>query len=547
MHRCLNIVEVQRAIFREVYCQPKGAVTLARLARTCRAFNSTALDVLWATLDSFVHLIQTLPRDLWKIEPMGRRMTFQRPMSLRDWDIFFRYSSRVRFLFQSVGSEILTQCSSLSDDVIFALSTPPTYGPLIPYLRTLYWDKPNRKHASLLRLLLTPSLVSLSLSSCALRSPEVSILSSIGTVCPSLKSLSIVSHRPFANILDAKGEKILSEALLYLHSLESLVCPALDETAIIHLSHLPFLVELSFELQLDFQLEKVRPFVAAPAFASLQCFTLHASTLSTLTSLLEPMHFRPTSVSFVVASTPTPDALRLFFLTLVNACGSERLSRISLSTSNERQPGILPQQVSLSTFQSLFALPNINEFEFDAPCDIDFDDHAITTLIKHWPTLTVLSLNAKSGWGITSRVTPQGLITLLSRCAMLTDIALAVDFSEIDGPHMEIPDSRPGNGVTNDTCLVANFVTSAISFPVTVAAFLSDICPELEVVKSSWSHSMIGTDLDLEEVDIYRERWEEVENLLPAFSAVRRQCQEWAQKKIKEGGVNDALLGGSET
>lgn len=74
MHRCLNIVEVQRAIFREVHRQPRGSATLARLARTCRAFNSAALDVLWATLESFVYLVQSLPRDLWKIEPMDRRM-----------------------------------------------------------------------------------------------------------------------------------------------------------------------------------------------------------------------------------------------------------------------------------------------------------------------------------------------------------------------------------------------------------------------------------------------------------------------------------------
>ena len=549
MHPCLNIVEVQREIFRDVHHQPRGPATLARLARTCRAFNSVALDVLWATLDSFVYLVQCLPRDLWKIEPADRKLvcmcsqviirtdsgqTFQRPMSLKDWEIFFRYSSRIRTLFKSVGPEILTECSSLGDDVIFALSNPPTYGPLIPYLKTLYWDKPNRKYASLLRLLLTPSLVSLSLSGCALRSPEVSILTSIGTICPTLKSLYILSHKAFASILDAKGEKILSEALLYLRSLESLSCPALDEAAIVHLSHLPLLTELSFELQIDFQLEKVRPFIAPPAFASINSLTLNASALSTLTSLLELMRFKPGKVSFVVASTPTPDALRLFFLALTSACGSEELTRISLTTSSERQRSVPPQQVTLSTFQSLLALPNIHSFEFDVPWDMALDDQAITTLTKRWPKLTALSLNAKSGWGITSRVTHRGLVTLLSHCPALFELALAIDFSEIDV--VEMPETRPGDGVANDKCLIANFVTSAIMFPITIAAFLSDVCPELEAIKSAWSHiSMLGTEVDLDEVDIYRERWEEVENLLPAFSAVRRQCMEWAQKRAVEG------------
>jgi hypothetical protein len=456
-------------------------------------------------------------------------------MSLRDWEIFFRYSSRIRHLSKSVGSELLTQCSNLGDDVIFALSNPPTYGPLVPYLKTLRWDKPNRKYASLLRLLLTPSLVSLSLPCCALRSPEVSILTSIGTTCPSLKSLSIVPHESLGNLFDAKCEKILSQALLYLHSLESLVCHALDEAAIVHLSRLPFLVELSFELQLDFQLEKVRPYIAPPAFASIYSLTLRANALSTLTSLLEPMRFKPGTVSFVVASTPTPDALRLFFLALASACGSEQLTRISLTTSSKRQRAVPHEQVTLTTFQSLLALPNIHAFEFEAPCDIALDDHAITTLTKHWPKLTVLSLNAKSGWGITSRVTHQGLITLLSRCAALIELALAIDFSQVDVPHAEVPDSRPGDGVTNDKCLIANFVTSAIIFPITIAAFLSDVCPELEAVSSSWNHGMLGPDVDLDEVDTFRERWEEVGDYLPAFCAVRRQCMGWAEKRAREG------------
>lgn len=73
MHRCLNIVEVQRSIFRQVDSLDHQA-TLAGLARTCRAFSGAALDVLWATLDSFVYLIRCLPRDLWKIEFIDRRM-----------------------------------------------------------------------------------------------------------------------------------------------------------------------------------------------------------------------------------------------------------------------------------------------------------------------------------------------------------------------------------------------------------------------------------------------------------------------------------------
>jgi hypothetical protein len=79
-------------------------------------------------------------------------------MSLKDWEIFYKYSIRVRCVLSSVEPERFTGCTNLGDDVIFALSNPPTYKPLIPCLRELHWDKPNKKYASLLRSLLTPSL-----------------------------------------------------------------------------------------------------------------------------------------------------------------------------------------------------------------------------------------------------------------------------------------------------------------------------------------------------------------------------------------------------
>ncbi|KAF9235552.1 hypothetical protein BU15DRAFT_16847, partial [Melanogaster broomeanus] len=265
------------------------------------AFNGSALDVLWATLDSFALLVKCLPGDLWKIDPVDEKMVrsrvfdirhvFQRPMTLRDWQVFFKYSCHVRVVKQSVGWSV-TGCLNLGDDVIFSLSNPPSYGPLIPRLKTLYWDKPTKKYASLLRMLFTPSLVTLSLSTsdCILPSPEVTILTSIGTACPSLRSLCISSGTPFSNFLDTKGEKVLSEAVMCMHSLESLVCPALDEEAFIHLSRLSTLSELSMELQSDFKLDSL---LAPPAFGSINTLTLNVSSLSVLTSILESMQFSP--------------------------------------------------------------------------------------------------------------------------------------------------------------------------------------------------------------------------------------------------------------
>ncbi|KIJ14707.1 hypothetical protein PAXINDRAFT_115738 [Paxillus involutus ATCC 200175] len=541
MHRCLGIEEVQRAIFRKVNCLPSSSkvhrVTLARLARTCRAFNSSALDVLWERLESFTVLIQCLPQDLWRIDCVGRRKTFvrccfRRPMSLKDWEIFYKYSNRVRCVLRSTRDGQL-DWQHLGDDIIFALSNRPTPRPLIPCLRELHWDKSNKQHASLLHSLLTPSLDTLTLKTfgCQLRSPEVSILTSIGTVCPSLRTLRILLRAPLSQFLDTQGETVLSEAVLYLHSLESLVCPALDEAAIVHLSRLPRLSNLSMELRPDFKSNDLTS-LAPPAFGSINDLTLTASSLETLTSFLELIQITPSRVSFTVAEAPTADALRLFFVVLVNACGSEQLSQVSLCMLSQGYAPLHPEpQATFSTFQPLLALPNIISFELDVPCAILLDDTGLTTLAKHWPILNKLSINPKSGWGPSNRITHQGLLNLLLHCPELSRFSFCVDFSDIDVDPEDLSDSRPGNGMTHDKCVSAGFLTSRIENPITIAAFLSDICPKLRSVQHSWRDDPAMSEEETEAMELFRKRWEEVEYLVPGLAAVRRQYSEWCRKE----------------
>jgi hypothetical protein len=61
MHHCLNIGEIVRVIFGLV--DAKG--DLAALAATCELFRDLALELLWASLDSFAPLIRCLPDDIW--------------------------------------------------------------------------------------------------------------------------------------------------------------------------------------------------------------------------------------------------------------------------------------------------------------------------------------------------------------------------------------------------------------------------------------------------------------------------------------------------
>ncbi|KAF9238221.1 hypothetical protein BU15DRAFT_62634 [Melanogaster broomeanus] len=77
--------------------------TLARLARTCRYFLEPALNVLYYEINDLLCLIKCMPDDLWVVNgkqlPLGHlEQSLKRPMTQSDWDIFLRYTRRVRSL-----------------------------------------------------------------------------------------------------------------------------------------------------------------------------------------------------------------------------------------------------------------------------------------------------------------------------------------------------------------------------------------------------------------------------------------------------------------
>jgi len=62
----LRDVEATRKLLEIIQDTPSGSRTVARLARTCKAFNEPAMDVLWNELDSFLPLIGLFPGYIMK-------------------------------------------------------------------------------------------------------------------------------------------------------------------------------------------------------------------------------------------------------------------------------------------------------------------------------------------------------------------------------------------------------------------------------------------------------------------------------------------------
>ncbi|KAF8547386.1 hypothetical protein OG21DRAFT_1424933 [Imleria badia] len=66
MHAALQLTEIS-----EVVCKFLDRPTLARLARTCRAFEEPALDALWKVIDGSEPLVRLFPDLVWILEDAG--------------------------------------------------------------------------------------------------------------------------------------------------------------------------------------------------------------------------------------------------------------------------------------------------------------------------------------------------------------------------------------------------------------------------------------------------------------------------------------------
>lgn len=65
MHHCLQLQELLPIIFRN---HAHDAKMLARLARTCKAFQDPALNLLWHSQNTLLPLLRCLPPNAWTIK-----------------------------------------------------------------------------------------------------------------------------------------------------------------------------------------------------------------------------------------------------------------------------------------------------------------------------------------------------------------------------------------------------------------------------------------------------------------------------------------------
>ncbi|KAG2144468.1 hypothetical protein DEU56DRAFT_789717 [Suillus clintonianus] len=470
---CISIIpELQWTIFQLVHDANDNSLvkkTLLALALTCKSFTGPALKLLWQDLSKFAPLIRCLPQSLWK--QVGRKLEFQRVMTVDDWSIFCKYNHHVRSLI------INDDDPRIGDETWRALSYPPFSLPLLPNLMSLTWSNYSILTSLCIPLFVSPTITKLNLSPCTFGPVEQSILSCISMLCP------LVSHFHFHFCSSSESEHP-STALQNWSHLTSVTTETVSEAAILHLSKLPSLRFLQFKLPstpISVDTQKKQRHV----FCVLEELVVRCRSVVALDAFLERFFIAPKSISLQITSIrDSARALPALISRLPNGCAHGSLECMQLSIT---ELSASHTSIRTAVLRPLFAFRNLRKLDFAAyDYGLRWDDAVLLQMAKAWP---LLQQHSSRG------VTPGAFVSLLQHCPCLVSVAVIVNWSTIDG-HAISPDA-PYGGLSHKALSKAFFGSPRIHHPERIAAFISAIAPNLASI-ITW------TNIDS---DKYSTRW----------------------------------------
>ncbi|KAG2343855.1 hypothetical protein BDR05DRAFT_1059388 [Suillus weaverae] len=507
--------------------------SLPALASTSRIFERPALDVLWRNLQSMEPLVKCLPSDLFGIE-LGR-MVLLKPLDARIWGILCKYTSRVHSITQSDRSAVIEPLGSLM------LSCPSTPASLFPNLRKLEWHTDGTHCAAeFLRMAFVPTLLSLDMQISSPSTIFLSVLSSLGTLCPDLQIMNILfPSATHDNLFPSATRDILfpsathdllrktspfvAQSISQLHRLQGLFVWDLGNQGNEHLMQLPALRTLWLDLKTSSAWGRRSP-LQLPGFRDLDSLILlidnleHASHFLSSLQVIESENIGIRSTA-AHPSTRSSTTLSQFFAILGETCDHNNLISFSLLESTK-------VSTNLDIFKPLYTCHNLTRLLVEHSWNISMADEDLCQLVRGWPKLQVLNISRFVAINETAIPTFHGLISLLGLCPALTSITLVIDTTELDGIDLK----TPGGGICNNHLEKLVLTNSPMESPLNVALILSGLFPNLLKVDLGCWDSAPKNLLPPKQSATQLEQWQAVNLFLLGFSVVRERFTETGQK-----------------
>jgi hypothetical protein len=220
------------------------------------------------------------------------------------------------------------------------------------------------------------------------------------------------------------------------------------------------------------------------------------------------------------------------FLQRLNArCSHTALTVLELDDSR-RWPTHFSDEYVISDdmFRPLLAFTNMAELTIYTPHAFGLGNEILRDIAASWIQLRSLRLGTLRGWAGRSRITLAGLIPLLS-LPKLERLNIVINASTVDYTL-----DMPPTGLSNTKITQLFLADSVIQNAHSVAAFLSDVLPNVRQIHS-WNETVArNASVSPAGAKKYRVRWLEVATLIETIAKVRKQERSSVREHIDASG-----------
>ncbi|KAJ7663073.1 hypothetical protein DFH06DRAFT_1471136 [Mycena polygramma] len=467
MHPALEIAELRGLIYDELKLSwdPGDYTAICSLTRVCRSFSELALDDLWSTQDTLIHILACMPDDLWEVVTpahMSPYMVPRRAIEPEDWKRFSFYARRIKAF--SIHDFTGRSNDSVWRPALQMLAASLPADQMFPNLRVFKYGPQKLRWFPYLHIFLGPRLESISLGVLSTLA-HLPLLSTLPTRCPLLESVTVVASPDLPLNLLSQAYSTMIQGLTRLKRLD---VGTMNQIAFEHLALLPTLQSLKIH-----GVQVLAPSAPPAPYSFLNLRELDfrrvsPQFLSRFIAVNDAWSLISLGANMTSALTLTQTA-NLFTL-FAERCDATRLARLAIDADTRPDPR--SRAIPFDTLRSLFCFAHLCHIRLQF--NFDLDDVAIETLAQAWPRVQNLALDAGALYcRPPSQVTLRGLRSLARYCRDLRRLSMRFDASNVP------PDNPPPESEIGVRMFCFRVEDSVLIQPVTVAAYLFATFPNV--------------------------------------------------------------------
>ena len=444
------------------------------------------------------------------------RQIFRRLILPTDWNRFKVNAKRIR-RFGHPDSSVLGIDFTAGIDVYAALACASIgKTPLLPRLTDICWSQRVDVEYSYISIFLSPSIQKCTLNvtgkgnSATSIHQRLSLLPPLVSACPHMTHLSLYGLRrsPWQEV-----EKALS-ALRQWSSLQLLELNGLPDASMLCIAKFPALRELVIENPRETGEEYLPMHVKG--FIKLEYLKIIYSSIQLPAELISCMSRTPLqTLRLEFGRDPEEDELLDLFMAMRRNISQSSLRHLRIDYDLDKTDLVEEDRsITLKALSPLLAFTNLSEVSIAVNYELSLNKEDLRIVTSSWPhlqTLELISFKPSQYW---PRISIHDFTSFLGQCPLLENLAIAFDASGLC-----LGTGKPGGGVCYEKIRALGVLHSPIDEPSQVAAFLSDIFPNLRDIRVFYSEELYVLDGSEELV----QKWKEVERLVEIFSLVRAQ------------------------